>query len=178
MRKLLILAALAGLVVPAIGHADEPPIVAEGCEANLILFSRRTLMDPTTGEPVINPATGAPVRNSTYDTRAAGCTAAEEAPEAGENSTAVIYPFANSFSVRSPIANGTPVSGTLEFAGQTWALDLQPGATVTGDPTVYDSQDIYFDEGLAINGGEAVITVTYGAGENMYRHQTVYTTAS
>ncbi|MFP5224520.1 MAG: hypothetical protein ACLGH3_03020 [Actinomycetota bacterium] len=178
MRKLLILAALAGLVVPSIGHAEEPPIVAEGCEANLILFSRRTVLDPSTGEPVKNPATGTPVRNSTYDTQAAGCTAEEEVPEAGSNDTAVIYPFANSFLVRSPVANGTPVSGTLEFAGQTWELDLKPALTVTGDPTVYDSQDIYFAEGLALTGGEAVVTVTFGAEPNQYRHRTVYRTVA
>lgn len=178
MRKILVAAVLFGALVPSIGQAEEPPLAAEGCEANLILFSRRTVLNPSTGEPVTNPATGTPVRNSTYDSQAAGCTAGDEVPEAGEVNTAVLYPFANSLMVRSPIANGVPVSGTLEFAGTTYDLTFTLALTVTGDPSVYDSQDMYIAEGLAINGGDAVVTVTYGAEPNLYRHQQVYRTVA
>lgn len=168
---------LAGALVPSMGHADEVDVVAEGCASNLILFSRRTVLDPVTGQPVMNPATGAPVRNSTYDTQAAGCTANEEVPELenGAN-TAVIYPFANSFTVRSLIANGTPLSGKLEFAGNTWVLDLKPSLTITGEPSVYDSQDIYFDEGLGLSGGDAVVTVVFGTETSSWAHRVTYST--
>lgn len=159
-RFALVLVAAAGALLPPIAAR------AEHCDSPIYLFSTTRIQTE-----VDNPADpGTPIGRSVPSaaSSAVGCTVRDEAtgedPSLHEATDSdFIYPAANRMSVRLFENGADPsiiASATLTFAGDTYALDLQPSVDVTGATADWlDSQSIEIDPADTLGGNEAVIEI-------------------
>lgn len=166
-RYALVLVATIGALVPATARAEH-------CDIPVYIFSR-TRVDTGIDDPTHPGRTLATVPSLVSSFF--GCDAMRDTVVGGEDpsvhqatETDLIYPYSNRLSVRLLIDGAIPAdvaSASLTFAGETYALTMEPGVDLLGAATTafMNSQMITIDPADTLSGNEATATVCMVSGD-------------
>lgn len=155
MRSRLMLAAALGAV------AILPSSIASAGHRSIPIYLFSNFRVQTGQDDPRDPGDELQPGNPTVVSSAVGCVVvAQDIPETDgidESNTDYIYPGSNNFQARWLEEGTVPAFGTISFAGEVHGLEFAADSNDLVE--VVDSNRIYFDPALSIDGGEAVVTV-------------------